>query len=283
MFGQLIRVIKSNIIITRPAEWSRWGIYIRGVTTLQPIEEKKTAIQKHTTKKIYPFWYRHHHIPGDDPILGPAHKPLFSNHQSIMRIGKLLPDIADTAFIAPSASVIGDVQIAPDASIWYSVVLRGDFNRIMIGDCTNIQDGTVIHESFIPEGNDRFDGKTIIKNYVTIGHNCLIGGCTIESEAFIGMGTIIGNGVVIEKRAMIAMGSVVPPHTLIPKGQLWGGNPLRFLRDLTELEKESMVDIAERYSGYAKQHKTYMLPSKFGTQYLDAERLRKRFKKNNPI
>jgi len=121
--------------------------------------------------------------------------------------------------------------------------------------------------------------KHLLKTFVTIGHNCIIGACTIENEAFIGMGSIIGRGAVIEKRSMVAMGSVVPPHTIIPKGQLWGGNPIRFLRDLTGLEKESMIDIATRYAEYGKEHKKYMLPSLYGTQYLDAERLRSEYKK----
>jgi len=209
----------------------------------------------------------------------PAHKPLFCNHKSVMRIGKFVPLISEISYIAPSASVIGNVQINACSSIWNGVVLRGDFNRIEIGGFTNIQDGTVIHESYIPEGKDKFEGKTFIKNFVTIGHNCIIGACTIENEAFIGMGSIIGRGAVIEKRSMVAMGSVVPPHTIIPKGQLWGGNPIRFLRDLTGLEKESMIDIATRYAEYGKEHKKYMLPSLYGTQYLDAERLRSEYKK----
>jgi len=200
-----------------------------------------------------------------------------------MRIGKFVPWIADTCYIAPSASVIGNVKINVCSSIWYNVVLRGDFNHIEIGGYTNIQDGTVIHESYIPEGRDKFEGKTFIKNFVTIGHNCIIGACTIEAEAFIGMGSIIGRGAIIESRAMLAMGSVVPPHVIIPKGQLWGGNPIRFLRDLTVLEKESLIDLATRYATYGKEHKQYMLPSLYGTQYLDAERLRSEYKKKLSI
>jgi len=188
--------------------------------------------------------------------------------------------IADTCFIAPSASIIGNVKISVCSSIWYNVVLRGDFNHIDIGGFTNIQDGTVIHESYIPEGRDKFEGKIFIKNFVTIGHDCIIGACTIENEVFIGMGSIIGRGSLIENRSMLAMGSVVPPNTIIPKGQLWGGNPVRFLRDLTGLEKDSMIDIATRYSEYGKEHRQYMFPSLYGTQYLDAERLRKEYKKN---
>jgi len=258
-------------------------IQIRNIYDLEKQDKLPLSpIKQHTKKKVYPLWHKHEEYLNAITIEAPAHKPLFCNHRSVMRIGKFVPKIADSAFIAPSASVIGNVKINPFASIWYGVIVRGDYNRIEIGGFTNIQDGTVIHESFIPEGKDKFDGKTFIKNYVTIGHDCIIGACTIENEVFIGMGSIVGRGAVIERRSMLAMGSVVPPHTIIPKGQLWGGNPVRFFRDLTALEKESMIDIAIRYSNYGKDHKTYVLPSLYGTQYLDAQRLRREYKKTLP-
>jgi gamma-carbonic anhydrase len=137
------------------------------------------------------------------------------------------PKIADDVFVAENAVIIGDVEIGEKSSIWYSVVLRGDVGSIRIGARTNIQDGTVVH---VTEG--RFN--THIGDDVLIGHNAVVHGCTLEDGAFVGMGAIILDGCVVEGGAMVAAGALLTPGKHVKKGELWGGNPAKKMRDLTD-------------------------------------------------
>lgn len=156
-----------------------------------------------------------------------------------------LPKIHPTAFVAPGAVVIGDVEIGPESSIWFGCVVRGDVNYIRIGARTNIQDGTVIHvasglqparmgteASKIPEGGY----PTIIGDNVTVGHMTLLHACTVESNAFVGMQAGVMDGAKIESGGMLAAGALLTPGKVIKKGQLWAGSPAKFWRDLTEAD-----------------------------------------------
>ncbi|MBO9581655.1 MAG: gamma carbonic anhydrase family protein [Sphingobium sp.] len=141
------------------------------------------------------------------------------------------PKIHDTAFIAPSAVIIGDVEIGPQASIWYNVVVRADINAIRIGARTNIQDGSVIHvESDYGDGGH----PAIIGDDVLIGHMAIVHGCTLLDRAFVGMGAIVMDGCVIEGDAMLAAGAMLTPGRRLPSRQLWSGRPAKFMRELDD-------------------------------------------------
>ena len=166
----------------------------------------------------------------------------------------MAPKVAESAFVAPSATLVGDVEVWFYSSIWYNCVIRGDSRLVRIGAYSNIQDRTVIDESFVPLGPDH-DGSTIIGHYVTIGHGCLLRACTIEDECHVGMGSILLDGSYMEANSMLGARTVVPPHTRIPSGQLWVGNPARYIRDLTDGEKEWIRIAAENYHDVSQKHK----------------------------
>ena len=160
----------------------------------------------------------------------------------------IIPKIHETAFIAENAAIIGDVEIGAGTGIWYGCTLRGDVNDIKIGARTNIQDGTVIHTSLGVQG-------TYIGDDVTVGHMALLHACTIGSRAFIGMQSLIMDEVVVEDEAMVAAGSMVTPRKRIPKHQLWGGRPARYMRDMTPEEIEYLQISADRYAALAQEYK----------------------------
>lgn len=161
----------------------------------------------------------------------------------------ITPKIDGSAFIAENAVVIGDVEIGAGTGIWYGCVLRGDVNDIKIGKRTNIQDGTVIHTSLGVQG-------TYIGDDVTVGHMALLHACTIGNKAFIGMQSLIMDEVVVEDEAMIAAGSMVTPLKRIPKHQLWGGRPAKYMRDMTTEEIEYLQTSADRYAALAQEYKS---------------------------
>lgn len=162
-----------------------------------------------------------------------------------------LPRIADSAFIAPDASVIGDVEIGPDSSLWFGVIVRGDVNKIRIGARTNVQDGTMIHCTGM--GND---WPTIIGNDVTIGHQVLLHGCTLEDKCMIGIRACLLDGVVVESGALVAAGALVTPGKRVKRGELWGGSPARKLRDLEPRDLEMIERLPGRYAALGAEYRT---------------------------
>ena len=161
----------------------------------------------------------------------------------------IVPKIDTTAFVAENAAIIGDVEIGAGTGIWYGCTLRGDVNDIKIGARTNIQDGTVIHTSLGVQG-------TYIGDDVTVGHMALLHACTIGNKAFIGMQSLIMDEVVVEDEAMVAAGSMVTPRKRIPRHQLWGGRPARYMRDMTSEEIEYLQISADRYAALAQEYKS---------------------------
>nr|GLL39217.1 gamma carbonic anhydrase 1, mitochondrial-like [Ipomoea trifida] len=141
-----------------------------------------------------------------------------SRHRVLMNLFDKVPSVHREAFVAPSASITGDVKVGRHSSIWYGCVLRGDVNSVSIGTGTNIQDNSLVHVA-----KSNLTGKvlpTIIGNNVTVGHSAVLHGCTVEDEAFVGMGATLLDGVVVEKNAMIAAGALVRQNTRIPCGEL---------------------------------------------------------------
>lgn len=158
------------------------------------------------------------------------------------------PLIHDKVFVAPSASVIGDVHIGEDSGIWYGCVVRGDVNDVRIGERTNIQDGTVIHVTTDFQG-------TFVGDDVTVGHSAVLHACRIENFGFVGMKACVMDGAVVESFGMLAAGALLTPNKIVPKGQLWGGNPARYMRDLTDKEIEYIKWSAPHYAELAREHK----------------------------
>ena len=149
------------------------------------------------------------------------------------------PRIASSAFIAPNATLLGDVTIGEQASVWYGCVLRGDINRIVVGDRSNVQDGSVLHLS---AGHG-----CLIGHDVTVGHMAMLHACTIGNEVLIGMGAIVLDGVEIGDRCIIGAGSLVTQNKKIPPGSMVMGSPAKVVRTLTPDEQDSIAGWAARY------------------------------------
>jgi carbonic anhydrase/acetyltransferase-like protein (isoleucine patch superfamily) len=149
----------------------------------------------------------------------------------------------EKVFIADNAVIIGDVTLGDDSSIWYSVVLRGDVERIEIGKCTNVQDGSVIHVT-----KDKY--PTVLKDYVTIGHSVTLHGCTIENNVLVGIGSVILDNSVIGENSIVAAGSLVPPNKTYEPGSLIMGSPAKAVKKLSDVEIQSIRDYADRYVIY---------------------------------
>ena len=157
------------------------------------------------------------------------------------------PKIDETAFIAESADVVGQVTIERNANIWYGTVLRGDDNYITVGENTNIQDGSIVHIS------EKF--PTIIGNNVTVGHKSIIHGCEIGDNTLIGMGSIVLDGAKVGEFTLLGAGSLVPPGKEIPSGVLAMGSPAKVIRELSQEEKENLTKSALKYVKLANNHK----------------------------
>jgi carbonic anhydrase/acetyltransferase-like protein (isoleucine patch superfamily) len=163
------------------------------------------------------------------------------------------PKIHETAFIADSAEVIGDVEIGQDSSVWFGSVIRGDVNRIRIGARTNIQDLSVIHVSSETH-------STTLEDEVTVGHRVTLHGCYIETGCLIGIGSILLDGVRIGAHSLVAAGSLLTPGTEIPPFSLVMGSPAKVKRPLTQKELEDLpkfwknyVSLNARYRGPGSQ------------------------------
>jgi carbonic anhydrase/acetyltransferase-like protein (isoleucine patch superfamily) len=153
------------------------------------------------------------------------------------------PQIAASAYIDPSAAVIGDVVIGEDSSIWPMTVVRGDVHYIRIGARSNVQDGCVLHVM-----KDEY--PLVLGDDVTVGHSVTLHGCRIESLVLIGMGCVILNGAVIGSGSIIAAGTLITERTVIPAGSLVMGSPGKVKRELTQKDLESIGAYAKRYAGY---------------------------------
>jgi gamma-carbonic anhydrase len=160
----------------------------------------------------------------------------------------VVPKIAASAYIDPSAQVIGDVEIGERSSVWPNVTIRGDVNHIRIGDESNVQDNCVIHVE-----HDTY--PTIIGNRVTVGHSVTLHGCVIEDDALIGIGAIVLNGATVGKGAIIAAGSLVPERMEVPAGTLVMGVPAKVRRETTPEEQARFRENAQNYVKYRETYR----------------------------
>ena len=156
------------------------------------------------------------------------------------------PVIGAGSYIDETAVVIGDVVIGENCSVWPLTVIRGDINRIRIGDNTNIQDGSVLHVTH--RGDYSPDGAELhIGNEVTVGHKALLHGCRIGNRCLVGMGSIVTDNAVVEDQVIIGSGSLVPPGKTLESGYLYLGNPAQRKRALSEREIEYLAYVAQHY------------------------------------
>jgi len=160
-----------------------------------------------------------------------------------------LPNIAPTAWIDPTAVVIGDVTIGERSSVWPNAVLRGDVNKITIGEETNVQDGSVLHVEHALH-------ELILGNRVTVGHSVVLHGCTVEDDSLIGIGAIVLNGARIGRGSVIAAGALVPEGMQIPPGSMAMGVPAKIKREVTPEEQERFRVNAQHYVDLREKYRT---------------------------
>jgi carbonic anhydrase/acetyltransferase-like protein (isoleucine patch superfamily) len=157
------------------------------------------------------------------------------------------PEVDPTAFVAPNASVIGRVKLAANSSVFYGAVLRGDIDSISIGAGSNVQDNVSMHTDV--------GIKLVVGSGVSIGHNAVVHGCTVEDDCLIGMGSIILNHAVIGAGSLVAAGAVVLEGTVVPPGSLVAGVPAKVRRELTAEEREHVKLNASHYVDLAAKHR----------------------------
>lgn len=159
------------------------------------------------------------------------------------------PQFGENCWLAENATVVGDVIMGEHCTVWFNAVVRGDVNSIRIGDYSNVQDGAVIHCTYQKNG-------TYIGNYVSIAHNAIVHGCTIEDHVLIGMGSIVMDGAVIGTGSIIAAGAIVTQNTKVPPGTIYAGNPAKYLKDVSP-DQGAIIDRTANnyitYSGWFKE------------------------------
>lgn len=167
--------------------------------------------------------------------------------ESLRSFKGVSPVLGERVYVDPAASVIGDVVLGDDASVWPQTVIRGDVNFVRIGARTNVQDGTVIHVSHDGPHAKLGGFATVIGEDVTIGHKAVIHACRIEDAVLIGMGAIVLDGAVVRKHGFVGAGALIAPGKQVGEGELWLGNPARMVRMLSDAEIEALYYSAGHY------------------------------------
>lgn len=162
----------------------------------------------------------------------------------ILPVNNIKPTWGTNCWMAPNATLIGDLIMGNEVTVWFNAVIRADVNAVRIGNRTNIQDGAIIHCTYQKT-------QTIIGNNVSIAHNAIVHGCTIEDEVLIGMGAIIMDGAHIGKNAIIGAGAVITQNTIVPPGTIWAGNPAKYLKDVSPDQSEIFMRTANNYVKYS--------------------------------
>lgn len=167
----------------------------------------------------------------------------------ILPVKGVMPHIPEDCFVAPNATIVGDVSMGSECSIWFNAVVRGDVNTITMGNKVNIQDGACIHCTYQKT-------KTVIGNNVSIGHHAIVHGCTVEDHVLIGMGAIVMDNVHIGENSIVAAGAVVLEGTKIPAGSIFAGVPAKKVKDISqELLQGEVERIANNYVMYSSWFK----------------------------
>jgi carbonic anhydrase/acetyltransferase-like protein (isoleucine patch superfamily) len=162
----------------------------------------------------------------------------------IKSVDGVMPEFGENCYLAENATIVGKVKMGKDCSVWFNAVVRGDVNDITIGDATNIQDGAVIHATYQK-------AATIIGNNVSIGHNAIVHGCTIQDNVLIGMGAIVMDKALIGEGAVIAAGAVVTQGTIVEPNTIYAGMPAKKIKDVSPEMAASFLQTSRNYIMYA--------------------------------
>lgn len=163
----------------------------------------------------------------------------------LLPVKGISPKWGENCFIAENSTLVGDVVMGNNCSVWFNAVVRGDVNYIKIGDNVNIQDGVVIHCTYLKAG-------TTIGNNVSIGHNALVHGCTLKDNVLVGMGAIVMDNAVIEEFTIIAAGSVVLENTICESGFIYAGSPAKRIKPISDEQRELLKKLPNNYIMYSK-------------------------------
>ena len=167
----------------------------------------------------------------------------------ILPVNNVMPQFGENCFIAENATIVGQVTMGNECSIWFNAVLRGDVNTITLGNKVNVQDGAVIHCTYIKHA-------TIIGNNVSIGHNAIVHGCTLQNNVLIGMGAIVMDGCIVESNSIIAAGAVVLENTVVKSGSIYAGVPAKKVKDISQEMIDGEINrIANNYVMYSSWFK----------------------------
>lgn len=172
-------------------------------------------------------------------------------HEQLNRFLSKRPTLGEGVYLAAGAIVVGDVTLGDHSSVWHNAVLRGDFNRIVVGHHSNIQDNAVLHLAD--------DLPCILGNYVTVGHSAIVHACTVKDQVLVGMGATILDGAVIGEQSLIGARALVTKGTQIPPGSLVLGMPAKVVRPLTPEEREQLLFPAQKYAltaAYCLKHRS---------------------------
>ena len=163
----------------------------------------------------------------------------------ILPVKNKYPEIGKDNFIAENATIVGDVVIGDKCSVWFNAVIRGDVNAITIGNESNIQDGAVIHATYLK-------ASTHIGNRVSVGHNAIVHGCEVKDNVLIGMGAIVMDNAIVEEYCIIAAGSVVLENTICETGYLYAGTPAKKIKPITDEQRALLNKLPDNYIMYAE-------------------------------
>jgi len=168
---------------------------------------------------------------------------------TILPVNGKLPQIGENCFIAPNATIVGEVSMGADCSVWFNAVIRGDVHYIKMGDKVNVQDGAIIHCTYQKH-------PTEIGNNVSIGHNAIVHGCKIHDNVLIGMGAIVMDNCVVESNSIIAAGAVVTQNTIVKSGTIYAGVPAKKVKDIDQSDFAGEIErISNNYVMYSSWFK----------------------------
>lgn len=162
----------------------------------------------------------------------------------ILPVKNVSPKWGNDCFIAPNATIVGDVVMGNNCSVWFNAVIRGDVNSITIGNESNIQDGVVIHATYLK-------AATHIGNRVSVGHNAIVHGCTIKDNVLIGMAAIVMDNAVVNEYCIIAAGSVVLENTICESGYIYAGTPAKKIKPITDEQRALLNKLPDNYIMYS--------------------------------